>query len=82
MSDTLEEHDGNVSIGGSNIANLWTADDKDDINALAEKEQDVEALAETFDKTCTRYKMEISTEKTKLMINYASGIQWEIKVKG
>ena len=46
MSDTLEEHDGNVSVGGSNIANLRTADNKDDINALAEKEQDVEALAE------------------------------------
>ena len=28
-----------------------------------------EALAETLDKTCKRYKMEISAEKTKLMIN-------------
>ena len=37
---------------------------------------------ESLDKTCTRYKMEISSEKTKLMTNSASGIQREIKVKG
>ena len=42
----------------------------------------VEALVESLDKTCTRYKMEISAEKTKLMTNSANGIQREIKVKG
>ena len=72
MSDALEEHDGNVSIGGRNITNL----------RLAEEEQELEALAESLDKTCTIYKMEISAEKTKLMTNSANGIQREIKVKG
>ena len=62
MSDALEEHDGKVSIGGRNITNLRFADEKD---ALAEEEQEVEALVESLDKTCTRYKMEISAEKTK-----------------
>ena len=56
MSDALEEHDGKVSIGGRNITNPWFADDKD---ALAEEEQELEALVESFDKTCTRYKMEM-----------------------
>ena len=79
MSDTLEEHDGKVSIGGRNITNLRFADD---IDALAEEEQELEALVESLDKTCTRYKMEISAEKTKLMTNSANGIQIEIKVKG
>ena len=79
MSDALEEHDGKVSIGGRNITNLRFADD---IDALAEEEQELEALAESLDKTCTRYKMEISAEKTKLMTNSANGIQREIKVKG
>ena len=37
MSDALEEHDGKVSIGGGNITNLRFADD---INALAEEEQE------------------------------------------
>ena len=78
ISDALEEHDGKVSIGGRNITNLWFADD---IDAPAEEEQELEALAESLDKTCTRYKMEISAEKTKLMTNSANGIQREIKVK-
>ena len=33
-------------------------------------------------KTCTRYKMEICAEKTKLMTNSANGIEREMKVKG
>ena len=56
MSDALEEHDGKVSIGGRNITNLRFADD---IGALAEEEQELEALTENLDKICIRYKMEI-----------------------
>ena len=78
MSDALEEHDGKVSIGGRNITNLRFAND---IDALAEEEQELEALVESLDKTCTRYKMEISAEKTKLMTNSDNGIQREIKGK-
>ena len=59
MSDALEEHDGKVSIGGRNITNLRFADD---IDALAEEEQELEAVVESLGKTCTRYKMEISRE--------------------
>ena len=79
MSDALEELDGKASISGRNITNLRFADD---IDALAEEEQELEALVESLDKTCTRYKMEISAEKTKLMTNSTNGIQREIKVKG
>ena len=79
MPDAMEEHDGKVSVGGRNITNLRFADD---IDALAEEEQELEALVESLDKTCTRYKMEISAEKTKLMTNSANGSQREIKVKG
>ena len=66
MTDALEEHDGKVSIGGRNITNLRFADD---IDTLAEEEQELEALVER------RYKMEISAEKTKLMAKSANGIQ-------
>ena len=79
MSDGLEEHDGKVSIGCRNITNLRFADD---IDALTEEQQELEALVESLDKTCTRYKMKISAEKIKLMTNCANGIQREIKVKG
>ena len=43
MSDALEEHDGNVIIGRRSITNLGFADD---IDALAEEEQELEALVE------------------------------------
>ena len=79
MSDALEQHDGKVIIGGRSITNLRFADD---IDALAEEEQELEALEESLDKTCTRYKMEISAENTKVMTNSANGIQREINVKG
>ena len=68
-----------VSIGGRNITNLRLTDD---IDTQAEEEQELEALVESLDKTCTRYKMEISAEKTKLMTNSANDIQREITVKG
>ena len=79
MSDALEEHGRRVSIGGRNITNLEFADDTD---AQSEEEQELEALLESLDKTCTKYKMEISAEKTRLMTNSANGILREIKVKG
>ena len=79
MSDALKEHEGKVSIGGRNITHLLFADDTD---AQGEEEQEVEALNESLDKTCTRYQMEIRAEKTKLMTNSASGIHRKIKVKG
>ena len=79
MSDSLEEHDRKANIGGRNITSLRFTDDMD---ALAEEEQELEASVESLDKTCTRYKMEISAEKTKLMTNSAKSIQREIKVEG
>ena len=60
MSDALEEHDGKVSICGRNITRFAS-------DALAEEEQELEALVERLNKTCTHYKMEISAKKTKLM---------------
>ena len=74
MSDALEEHDGKASIGGRNITNMQFAED---IDAPAEEEQEPEALVESLEKTCTRYKMEISAKKTKLMTNSDNSIQRE-----
>ena len=78
MPDALEEHDGEISIGGRNITNLLFANA---IDALAEEEQELEALVESLDKIYTRFKMEISVEKTKLMTNSVSGIRREINVR-
>ena len=72
MSDALEEHDGKVSISSRNIMNLLFAED---IDAVAEEEQEQESLVESLNKTCTRYKMEISAEEIKLMTNSSNAIQ-------
>ena len=53
----LEEHGGNISIGGRNITNLWFVNG---IDALANEEQEIERQVESFDKTCSGYKMVIS----------------------
>ena len=47
MPDAPEEHDGKVSKGGRNMTNLRFADD---IDVLAEEEQELEALVESLDK--------------------------------
>ena len=75
MSDALEENDWKVSIGGRNITNLRFANDHE---TLAEKQQDLEALVESLHKSCTKYKMEIGAEKTKLMTNSANVIHRKI----
>ena len=77
MTDALEKHNGDVNIGGRNITNLRFADD---IDALAEKEQELEAPADSLDKICTRYKMDIIAETIKLITLSANAIQMEINV--
>ena len=75
---TVEDIDSEIGIVGRNITNLRLADD---IDALAEEEQEQKAQVESLNKTCTRYEMEIRAEKTKLMTTSAGGIQRKIKVK-
>ena len=72
-----DKHNGKVSIGGRNITSLRFPND---IDALAEQERGLEVLDASFDKTCTKYKMDISAEKTKLMTNSVNGIQRDFKV--
>ena len=51
MSDALEEHDGRFSRGGRHITHLQFANS---IDAVAEEEQELEALVESLNKTFTR----------------------------
>ena len=78
MTDALEDHEGTVSIGGRTITNLRFADD---IDGLAEEEEEMANLVERLDKASTAYSMKINAEKTKLMTNNTSSINTEIKVK-
>ena len=55
MTDALEDHDGTVSIGGRTIINLRFADD---IDGLAEEEEELAKLVERLDKAPTACGME------------------------
>ena len=79
MTGALKDHEGTVSIGGRTITNLRFADD---IDGLAEEEEELANFFERLDKASTAYGMEISAEKTKLMTNNTSGINTEIKING
>ena len=79
MTDALENHEGSVSIGGRTITNLRFADD---IDALAGKEDELVKLVNHLDTTSTKYGMEISAEKTKLMINNIKGISLDVRIGG
>ena len=79
MTDALEDHERTVSTGGRTITNLRFADD---IDGLAGEEEELANLVERHDKASTAYGMDISAEKTKLMINNTSGINTEIQVNG
>ena len=61
MADTLEDHEGTVSIGGRTITNLRFADDLD---GLAGQEQELVKLANHLEEASTAYGMQISAEKT------------------
>ena len=77
MTDALENHEGSVSIGGRTITNLLFADD---IDALAGKEDELVKLINHLDTTSTKYGMEISAEKTKLMTNNTKGISLDVRI--
>ena len=52
MTATLEDHEGIVSTGGRTITNLRFADD---IDGLAEEEEELPNLVECLDKASTAY---------------------------
>ena len=57
MTDALEDHEGTVSIGATTITNLRFAEDIDD---LADEEEELANFVERLDKASTAYGMEIS----------------------
>ena len=78
-TDTLEDHEDAVSIGGRANTNLRFADD---IDGLAGEEEELSNLGERLYKASTACGMEISAKKTKLTTNNTIGINTEIKVNG
>ena len=77
MCEALDGHEGSVSIGGRLITNFRFADD-----IVVNAEEEAGVRINRFDRTTTRYKMEIGPDKTKEMTNNPNGFQREIKIKG
>ena len=78
-TDVLNDHEGTVSIAGSNITNLRFADD---IDGLAGRKEKLADLVERLDKPSTAIGMQINAEKTKLMTNNTNGFSTDIRVNG
>ena len=79
MTDALEDQQGTVSIEGRTITNLRFADD---IDGLTGKEEEVASSVDRLDKTSAAFGVEISAEKTKLMIKNTNGISIHIRING
>ena len=62
-ADALEDHEGNVSIGGRAVTNLRYADV---IDGVAGEEGELAKLVERLDKASTAYGIEIKAEITLL----------------
>ena len=77
MADALEDHERTVSIGGRTITNLRFAED---IDGLAEQEQELVKLVDHLEEAYTTYAMQISAEKTQLMTNNTNGISTDITI--
>ena len=76
MTDTLEDHEGTVSIGGRIITNLRFADD---VVGLAGEEKELAKLVECLDKGLRH---EDQCPETKLTTNNTSGNNTQIQING
>ena len=65
MTESLEDFEGTVKIGGRNVSNLRFADD---IDLIAGSHNELADLTLRLDTIATKYGMEISSEKSKILV--------------
>ena len=66
MAGIQDEHISTISIGGRNLSNLRFADD---IDLIAGSNDELQTLTNKLSSSASRYGMQISAEKSKIMIN-------------
>ena len=66
MAGIQDEHVSTISIGGRNLYNLRFADD---IDFIAGSNDELQTLTNKLSNSASRYGMQISAEKSKIMIN-------------
>ena len=75
MQETLADYHTSISIGGRPICNLRFADD---IDLMAGTNQELQSLTDSLARNSSAYGMEISTEKSKVLVNSAHDISASI----
>jgi len=66
MTDTLNDHHTTISIGGRKVCNLRFADD---IDLMAGSNQELQELTNSLVRNAGKFGMEVSSEKSKVMVN-------------
>lgn len=79
MIDTLHDHHTSISIGGRPICNLRFADD---IDLMGGSNQELQDLTNSLANSASAYGMEISSEKSKIMVNSTSSTPANITMNG
>ncbi|CAH1266623.1 Hypp3444 [Branchiostoma lanceolatum] len=79
MQDTLQDHHTSISIAGRRICNLRFADD---IDLLAGTNTELQDLTDKLTQSTGSFGMEVSTEKSKVMVNSKDETQAVIYMNG
>ena len=79
MYEALDGHHTSISIGGRTISNLRFADD---IDLMAGSNQELQQLTDRLATSAANYGMEISTEKSKVMVNGPVDTAMDIRMSG
>ena len=79
MQETLHDHTTTISIGGRPICNLHFADD---IDLMVGSNSELQELTNKLIATASAYEMEISTAKSKVMVNSTKNASVSIIMDG
>ena len=79
MTETLQNHQSTISIGGRSLCNLRFADD---IDLMGGSKQELQNLTNRLSERANAYGMEVSTEKSKVMVNSTNNDSTEINMNG
>ena len=79
MRDTLHDHQTSISLGGRPLSNLKFADD---IDLLGGSERELQVLTDRLTQYAGAFGMEVSTEKSKTMVNSTNNLQATIHMNG
>ena len=79
MRETLHDFHSTISVGGRTINNLRFADD---IDLLGGSNEELQDLTRRLEERAGAYGMEVSTEKSKILVNSTNSVKAEIFMNG